>query len=59
MDGTESAWAYTHLPRGLRLESRQLDAHVERIEAEVLSVLVDGAAPVLGIGQAVAASHRA
>jgi phytoene dehydrogenase-like protein len=33
--GTESAWAYTHLPRGLRLKSGQLDAHVERIEARI------------------------
>jgi phytoene dehydrogenase-like protein len=33
--GTESVWAYTHLPRGLRLTSRELDAHVERIEARI------------------------
>lgn len=33
--GTESAWAYTHLPRGLRLTSRQLDDHVERIETRI------------------------
>ena len=29
--GTESAWAYTHLPRG-RASARDLDAHVARVE---------------------------
>ncbi|MGI8760568.1 MAG: phytoene desaturase family protein [Jatrophihabitantaceae bacterium] len=32
--GTESAWAYTHLPAG-PLRDGQLDAHVERIEQAV------------------------
>jgi phytoene dehydrogenase-like protein len=30
--GTESAWAYTHMPRELGWDERQLDAHVQRIE---------------------------
>ncbi|HTK67887.1 MAG TPA: NAD(P)/FAD-dependent oxidoreductase [Pseudonocardia sp.] len=33
--GTESAWAYTHVPRGLRWDEHALDAHVRRIEAVV------------------------
>jgi phytoene dehydrogenase-like protein len=32
-DGTESAWAYTHLPLGVKLGSDALAEHVERIEA--------------------------
>ena len=34
-EGTESAWAYTHVPRGVRWDERALDAHVERIERVV------------------------
>jgi phytoene dehydrogenase-like protein len=31
--GTESMWAYTHVPHGSALTDKDLDAHVERIEA--------------------------
>ncbi len=31
-DGTESAWAYTHLPSGRTLTAADIDRHVERIE---------------------------
>jgi len=31
-EGTESMWAYTHLPHGPR-DEKEVDAHVERIEA--------------------------
>lgn len=34
-EGTESAWAYTHVPRGLEWDARHLDAHVQRIEDTV------------------------
>jgi phytoene dehydrogenase-like protein len=30
--GTESAWAYTHLPRGVALDGEHVDAHVELVE---------------------------
>jgi phytoene dehydrogenase-like protein len=33
--GTESAWAYTHVPRGLRWDAHALARHVERMEAVV------------------------
>jgi len=33
--GTESAWAYTHLPPGVRLDEGDIAEHVERIEARV------------------------
>ena len=33
--GTESAWAYTHLPRGLAVSADVVRAHVERVEALV------------------------
>lgn len=33
--GTESAWAYTHVPHNLDWSGAQLDAHVERIEAAI------------------------
>ncbi len=33
--GTESAWAYTHLPRRARLDEAQLRAHVALVEAAV------------------------
>ena len=33
--GTESAWAYTHVPRGLEWDEQALDKHVRRIEAVV------------------------
>jgi phytoene dehydrogenase-like protein len=33
--GTESAWAYTHLPEGLRLSTEELTAHVELMESVV------------------------
>ncbi|MBV9823343.1 MAG: NAD(P)/FAD-dependent oxidoreductase [Actinobacteria bacterium] len=33
--GTESAWAYTHLPLGVRLSEDDLAEHVERIEDRV------------------------
>lgn len=31
--GTESAWAYTHVPRGLEWTKEKIDRHVELIEA--------------------------
>ncbi|HET7398037.1 MAG TPA: NAD(P)/FAD-dependent oxidoreductase [Intrasporangium sp.] len=31
-DGTESAWAYTHVPRNLDWTGELLDAHVDRVE---------------------------
>jgi len=31
--GTESLWAYTHVPHGAAFTDKDLDAHVERIEA--------------------------
>jgi phytoene dehydrogenase-like protein len=34
-EGTESAWAYTHVPRGLRWDDSSLEAHVQRIERAV------------------------
>ncbi|MBV9594229.1 MAG: NAD(P)/FAD-dependent oxidoreductase [Actinobacteria bacterium] len=34
-DGTESAWAYTHLPEGTRLSTEELHEHVERMESIV------------------------
>lgn len=34
-EGTESAWAYTHLPRGVPFSEEQIAAHVERMEATV------------------------
>jgi phytoene dehydrogenase-like protein len=33
--GTESAWAYTHVPRGLDWSGQQLADHVDRMEAAV------------------------
>ena len=33
--GTESAWAYTHLPHGVEFDDELIDAHVRRIEAVV------------------------
>jgi phytoene dehydrogenase-like protein len=33
--GTESAWAYTHVPRDLGWDAEDLAAHVDRIEATV------------------------
>ena len=33
--GTESAWAYTHVPHGGDWKGERLEAHVERIEAAV------------------------
>jgi phytoene dehydrogenase-like protein len=33
--GTESAWAYTHVPEGLELSAETLDEHVRRIEAVI------------------------
>jgi phytoene dehydrogenase-like protein len=48
--GTESAWAYTHLPRKVRLEPGQLEAHAERIEE-----LIEAHAP--GFGAAVRGRH--
>ena len=33
--GTESAWAYTHLPAGLDLHPDDVNRHVERVEATV------------------------
>lgn len=34
-EGTESAWAYTHVPRGIDWAGPELDAHVERMEDAV------------------------
>jgi phytoene dehydrogenase-like protein len=34
-EGTESAWAYTHLPRHRDFTEAEIDAHVERIEQAV------------------------
>lgn len=33
--GTESVWAYTHLPGGARLDAAQVREHVERMEAAI------------------------
>jgi phytoene dehydrogenase-like protein len=33
--GTESAWAYTHLPRGVQFRASSMARHVERVEAAV------------------------
>jgi phytoene dehydrogenase-like protein len=48
--GTESAWAYTHLPRGVALTDDVVDAQVSRIEQ-----LLETHAP--GFGDAVLARH--
>jgi phytoene dehydrogenase-like protein len=34
-DGTESAWAYTHLPEGRHLTAAEVQQHVERMEAVI------------------------
>ena len=33
--GTESAWAYTHLPRGVDLSASAIRRHVQRVEATI------------------------
>jgi phytoene dehydrogenase-like protein len=33
--GTESAWAYTHLPEGIEYDAATIDEHVRRIEAVI------------------------
>ena len=33
--GTESVWAYTHLPIGLRMTAADIDRHVETVEATI------------------------
>jgi len=33
--GTESAWAYTHVPEGVHLTAEMVDEHVRRIEAVI------------------------
>ncbi len=33
--GTESAWAYTHVPRGTQWSTERVDAHVRRVEQAV------------------------
>lgn len=33
--GTESAWAYTHLPHRLEFDQARIDAHVELVEATI------------------------
>jgi phytoene dehydrogenase-like protein len=48
--GTESAWAYSHLPRELADDPRQIAEHVER-----LGVAVERAAP--GFSDLILASH--
>lgn len=48
--GTESAWAYTHVPHGVRWTAEQVDAQVDRMESAV-----ERAAP--GFGGAVLARH--
>lgn len=34
-EGTESAWAYTHLPVGVEFTDEMIAAHVERVEATI------------------------
>jgi len=48
--GTESAWAYTHVPHGLDWSTNRLERHVERMQAAVERV-----AP--GFGSTVLARH--
>lgn len=48
--GTESAWAYTHLPRGVQMTDEMVQEHVERIEA-----LLEKHAP--GFGATVLGRH--
>ncbi|MGQ0482125.1 MAG: phytoene desaturase family protein [Pseudonocardia sp.] len=46
--GTESAWAYTHVPRGVSWDERRLGEHVDRIER-----VIERNAP--GFGRSIAA----
>ena len=41
--GTESAWAYTHVPEGLDLDDAMIEEHMQRIEA-----VIEQAAPGFG-----------
>jgi phytoene dehydrogenase-like protein len=47
-EGTESAWAYTHLPRGRTLSPRQIDRHVALVESVVERHAPGFGASVLG-----------
>jgi phytoene dehydrogenase-like protein len=47
-EGTESAWAYTHLPRGRTLSARQIDRHVALVESVVERHAPGFGASVLG-----------
>ena len=46
-EGTESAWAYTHVPRGVDWTREAVDAHVQRIEDAVERVAPGFAATAL------------
>jgi phytoene dehydrogenase-like protein len=48
--GTESAWAYTHLPIGVPLTDSELEAHVRRVEA-----VIEARAP--GFGELIVGRH--
>ena len=47
-EGTESAWAYTHLPRGRTFSPRQIDRHVSLVEGVVERHAPGFGASVLG-----------
>ncbi len=46
-EGTESAWAYTHVPRGVDWTREAVDAHVQRVEDAVERVAPGFAATAL------------
>jgi len=46
-EGTESAWAYTHVPRGVDWTREAVDAHVQRVEEAIERVAPGFAATAL------------